>query len=194
VSTTTTTTRFGRRIVGDAARGASRPDIWASDEAAAALGAATGWNRTPAAPSLKSLPPAERLADEWLPSPKPAAAAAGAAPTPSLLALLFSSRGRMRPRDYWLLGSLALTIYILALVALYVSLPPLEALIGALPVSLLYVRIRSCLGTKRWHDRDKSGVWNLIVLLPMFGSLWAFVECGCLDGTPGPNRFGPSPK
>jgi len=190
----TTTTRFGRRSAGAASRGPATPGVWASDEAAAALGAATGWNRTPVTPSLKSLPPAEPLADEWLPSPRPAVAAAGTAPTPGLLALLFSSQGRMRRRDYWLMGSLALTIYILSLVALYVSLPLQPALIVALPISLLYVRIRSCLGTKRWHDRDKSGAWNLIVMLPMFGSLWAFVECGCLDGTPGPNRFGPSPK
>jgi uncharacterized membrane protein YhaH (DUF805 family) len=194
VSTTTTTPRFGRRSAQTASRGPARPDIWASQDAAAALGAATGWNRTPATPSLASLPPAETLADEWLPSPKPAVAVAGAAPPPSLMTLLFSSKGRIRRRDYWLLGSLAITLFALSLVALFVSLPLQQAAIGALPLAVVYIRIRSCLRTKRWHDRDKSGAWSLIALLPMFGSLWAFVECGCLDGTPGPNRFGPSPK
>jgi uncharacterized membrane protein YhaH (DUF805 family) len=24
--------------------------------------------------------------------------------------------------------------------------------------------------------------------------IYLFIECGCLDGTPGPNRYGPSPK
>lgn len=188
---TITTTKFGRRSVASPSGGPARRDIWASDEAAAALGAATGWNRTPAPPSLRSLPPAEPRADEWLPSPRPAAAAA---PAPSLLALLFSSKGRIRRRDYWMVGSLVLTIFILSVAALYLSLPHTQARLCAVPIALTYVRIRSCLGIKRWHDRDKSGVWSLIVLLPMFGSLWAFVECGFIDGTPGANRFGPSPK
>jgi len=193
---TSTLTRFGRRGAGAALRGPAKPDVWASDEAAAALGAATGWNRAPAAPSLKSLPPAEVAVDDWTPSPKPApaAAAASSAPTPSLMALLFSSRGRIRRRDYWLFGSMALTIFALSLVALFVSLPLQQAAICALPVAVIYIRVSSCLRTKRWHDRDKSGIWGLIVMLPMVGSLWAFVECGCLEGTPGPNRFGPPPK
>jgi uncharacterized membrane protein YhaH (DUF805 family) len=189
---TTTTTRFGRRSAQAASRGPAGPDIWASHDAAAALGAATGWNRAPATPSLASLPPAEAMADEWLPSPKPAAAAV--APTPGLMTLLFSSKGRIGRRDYWLLGSLAIVIFALSLVALFVSLPLQPAAIGALPVAVVYIRIRSCLRTKRWHDRDKGAVWNLIALMPMFGSLWAFVECGFLEGTPGPNRFGPPPK
>jgi uncharacterized membrane protein YhaH (DUF805 family) len=47
---------------------------------------------------------------------------------------------------------------------------------------------------KRWHDRDKSGWMVLINLIPIIGWLWTFIECGFLDGTPGPNRYGPSPK
>jgi uncharacterized membrane protein YhaH (DUF805 family) len=46
---------------------------------------------------------------------------------------------------------------------------------------------------KRWHDRDKSGWWSLILLVPVIGSIWALVECGCLPGTEGPNRSGPDP-
>ena len=47
---------------------------------------------------------------------------------------------------------------------------------------------------KRWHDRDKSGWWILITLIPVIGWIWQLIECGFLDGTPGPNRYGPSPK
>ena len=47
---------------------------------------------------------------------------------------------------------------------------------------------------KRFHDRGKSGVWMLIMFVPVVGSLWYFVETGFLAGTPGPNRFGPSPR
>ncbi len=47
---------------------------------------------------------------------------------------------------------------------------------------------------KRWHDRDKSGWWMLINLIPVVGQIWTLIECGFLDGTQGPNRHGPSPK
>jgi uncharacterized membrane protein YhaH (DUF805 family) len=50
------------------------------------------------------------------------------------------------------------------------------------------------LQVKRWHDRDKSGWWVLIAFIPIIGAFWVLIECGFLDGTPGPNRFGPSPK
>jgi uncharacterized membrane protein YhaH (DUF805 family) len=72
-------------------------------------------------------------------------------------------------------------------------------------------------GVKRLHDRDKSGWWILLFWLgpgilvswqtaaPDLGSgfilalaagalgIWAFVELGCLPGTPGPNQYGPDP-
>ena len=43
---------------------------------------------------------------------------------------------------------------------------------------------------KRWHDRNKSGRWVLVNLVPVVGWLWTLVECGFLRGTTGPNRFG----
>ncbi|MBV7329929.1 DUF805 domain-containing protein [Chloroflexi bacterium TSY] len=46
---------------------------------------------------------------------------------------------------------------------------------------------------KRWHDRDKSGWWSLIVLIPIIGVIWMLIEVGFLEGTNGPNRFGPEP-
>ncbi len=44
---------------------------------------------------------------------------------------------------------------------------------------------------KRFHDRDKTGWWVLIGLVPLIGQLWMLIELGFLSGTPGPNRFGP---
>ncbi|MBF9131979.1 DUF805 domain-containing protein [Plantactinospora sp. S1510] len=49
------------------------------------------------------------------------------------------------------------------------------------------------LAVRRLHDTDRSGWWVLIGLIPLVGAivlLVFFVQ----DGTPGPNRFGPSPK
>ena len=63
---------------------------------------------------------------------------------------------------------------------------------GLICVALLWPSL--ALQVKRWHDRDKSGWWVLISFVPIIGALWILIECGFLDGTPGPNRFGPSPK
>lgn len=58
---------------------------------------------------------------------------------------------------------------------------------------ILYLWATYAVTAKRWHDRDKSGWWSLIGLIP-FGSIWMLVECGFLKGTDGPNRFGGHPQ
>jgi uncharacterized membrane protein YhaH (DUF805 family) len=63
---------------------------------------------------------------------------------------------------------------------------PISFVIG---LALLYCSL--AVYAKRWHDRDKSGWWSLILLIPFIGGIWLLVECGCLPGTEGPNRFGP---
>jgi uncharacterized membrane protein YhaH (DUF805 family) len=60
-------------------------------------------------------------------------------------------------------------------------------------VSLLFLYPALAVYTKRWHDRDKSGWWTLIILVPLIGPIWWLVECGFLRGTDGANRFGPDP-
>jgi len=47
---------------------------------------------------------------------------------------------------------------------------------------------------KRWHDRNKSGWWVLINLIPVIGWFWTLIECGFLEGTVGANTYGPDPK
>lgn len=61
----------------------------------------------------------------------------------------------------------------------------ITALVCLYPAFALYA--------KRWHDRDKSGWWSLIILVPIIGGIWFLVECGILEGTRGANRFGPDP-
>ena len=43
---------------------------------------------------------------------------------------------------------------------------------------------------KRAHDRNQSGWMILLNIIPFFN----LINFGILDGTQGPNRFGPSPK
>jgi uncharacterized membrane protein YhaH (DUF805 family) len=188
----TTTSQFGRRGAGLARTAARKPG---ASGASSALQTATGWNRT--APS--DLPPdmieAIAQANRTLSSRGPAIIDRGEmAPAPSLMTMLFSANGRIRRRDYWTFNIAASLCAVLAIVSAFLLLPPMQALLAAVPISLVSLRIRSCLRIKRWHDRDKSSAWVLVGLIPFVGWLWSFVECGVLDGTPGPNRYGLSPK
>ena len=36
---------------------------------------------------------------------------------------------------------------------------------------------------RRWHDRNKSGWWHLVGLIPFIGPLWILGECGLQAGT-----------
>jgi uncharacterized membrane protein YhaH (DUF805 family) len=71
--------------------------------------------------------------------------------------------------------------------------------VGVVPiiVLLLWVPVAAwvslAIQAKRWHDRDKSGWWILICLVPIIGSIWALIETGFLRGTNAPNRFGVDP-
>ncbi|MCD2174579.1 DUF805 domain-containing protein [Rhizobium sp. C4] len=46
---------------------------------------------------------------------------------------------------------------------------------------------------KRVHDRDRSGWFILIQLIPLIGPIWFLIEAYFLKGTTGPNRFGEDP-
>ena len=46
---------------------------------------------------------------------------------------------------------------------------------------------------KRWHDREKSGWWTLILFVPVIGFFWVLIELGMLSGTRGPNQYGSDP-
>ncbi|MBF0560714.1 MAG: DUF805 domain-containing protein [Alphaproteobacteria bacterium] len=50
-----------------------------------------------------------------------------------------------------------------------------------------------CVTIKRYHDRNKSGWWILIQLVPLVGPIWYLIDVGFLRGTSGDNRFGPDP-
>ncbi|WP_274630432.1 DUF805 domain-containing protein [Arvimicrobium flavum] len=63
----------------------------------------------------------------------------------------------------------------------------------SLIVSLASIYLGLALYAKRWHDRDKSGWWSLIVLIPVIGALWILIELGILEGTRGSNRYGSDP-
>ena len=42
---------------------------------------------------------------------------------------------------------------------------------------------------RRWHDRNKSGFWCLINLIPFIGSFWTIIELGMLPSRAEVNEY-----
>ena len=117
-----------------------------------------------------------------------------------IMHLLFSFQGRIRRLHYWLAAiSVGVVVGVIGSVLMSLSgmaqgtpNPIIMALLAVIYLVDLYVGL--ALGAKRCHDRDKSAWFLAIGLIPLIGAIWLFIELGILDGTQGPNRFGPSPK
>ena len=123
--------------------------------------------------------------------------------------LLFSFRGRINRQRFWLslIGVSVVVLIVQAAIFLpYRDLianspmdggqidPALLPLFGGLALlTLVSLWPGLAIYAKRWHDRNKSGWWTLIMLVPLVGPIWFLVETGFLRGTLGPNRFGPDP-
>ena len=104
--------------------------------------------------------------------------------------LLLSAAGRLARTSFWIASA-----GLIGLAALY------EAAFGP--------TLHWLTGSKRLHDRGRSGWWAALVLFALvavwptphgFGALlfslilvWAAIELGVMQGEDGANRFGPSP-
>lgn len=104
---------------------------------------------------------------------------------------LLSFEGRMRRRDYWLY-SIPVLIMVMPTFFYQGGNVVLDSL--ALAISLFAIYASIALNIKRLKDRNKSPWWIVVTFLPLVGPIFALVELGILDGTPGPNQYGPDPK
>jgi uncharacterized membrane protein YhaH (DUF805 family) len=96
--------------------------------------------------------------------------------------------GRARRSEYWWFALFMTVVFIVASAidaALGTSVFTIVTLLGLI-VPAIAVTVR------RLHDTDKRGWWYLLTLIPLGGIV--LLVFTCLDGTPGPNRFGKSPK
>ncbi|HIE08131.1 MAG TPA: DUF805 domain-containing protein [Desulfarculaceae bacterium] len=112
----------------------------------------------------------------------------------NLKALLFSFHGRINRLPYWVV-TLILAVWgglFQQFMGPYGPDHPMTAGPGLVTginfVIVLWIAL--AVQVKRWHDRDKSGWWMLINIVPIIGQIWLFIECGLLRGTAGENRFG----
>jgi uncharacterized membrane protein YhaH (DUF805 family) len=111
--------------------------------------------------------------------------------------LYFSYTGRIGRKAFWLKGVLPLAVAgIIGAIGVVGFVPTLGTLgnldsamtvgysmmcqIVCLPFLLFLIPPALSIQVKRWHDRNKSGWWALIGLIPIIGPVWALAETGFL--------------
>lgn len=103
--------------------------------------------------------------------------------------------GRARRKEYWMFVLFNLIIAIvLGIIDRVVGLQTASGfgmLGGLYALAMLLPSI--AVATRRLHDCDKSGWWQLIALIPLIGGIVLIVWLAT-DGNRGDNRFGPDPK
>jgi len=105
--------------------------------------------------------------------------------------------GRSRRKEFWMfyLGVIIAAV----IIAIVENILGIAGSVGDVtgPLTLLFalgIFIPSlAVQVRRWHDQDKSGWFVLVGLIPLIGGLINLVFM-MLEGTKGPNRFGPDPK
>ncbi|MFL0356036.1 DUF805 domain-containing protein [Erythrobacter sp. GH1-10] len=111
-------------------------------------------------------------------------------------------QGRSRRKEYWMF--VLLQIIVLVIMAVIVGItggldenPSGIGGIVLILMGLIYLGLFFIPGlavtVRRFHDQDKSGWFILLQFIPYVGGLIVFVFM-CLDGTRGPNQYGPDPK
>ena len=104
--------------------------------------------------------------------------------------------GRARRKEYWMYTLFTIIAYIVAMI--------LDNMLGLtfgdlgygylyMGYALLVFLPSLAVSVRRLHDRDLSGWWILIGLVPVIGAILLLVW-SCMEGTQGDNRFGPDPK
>jgi len=114
----------------------------------------------------------------------------------SIANFLFSHKGRISRSTYWLKYFVPyLVIYIVAVVIdKNLGMFDPRTGIGTLSTifSLLALYPSIIISIKRCHDRNRTGWFTLVGLIPLV-NLWYLVEIGFLKGTTGSNKYGPDP-
>ena len=104
-------------------------------------------------------------------------------------AKFFTFHGRIGRGPYW---SISIVGMLIVFASLMLIGSPVSGVVQAIAgiVALASYWMMLAASVKRWHDRDKSGAWIFISLVPFIGGIWAFIETGLMPGTEGQNGYG----
>ena len=109
--------------------------------------------------------------------------------------------GRSQRQEYWMFYLLFVIVYVVCFVIMGLGAPSVDPMTGEISGGSVLSTIGGGLlglfvlgsfipwlavSIRRMHDQDRSGWW---ILCPIANIIFLFI-----DGTPGPNRFGPDPK
>jgi uncharacterized membrane protein YhaH (DUF805 family) len=113
---------------------------------------------------------------------------------PSIGQFLLSPSGRISRSQYWLKWALPVAAIVIVLILLVFAASDDPRLITfIIPIVELIVLWPSiAILIKRSHDRNRSG-WFILLFLVPFLNFWPFIELLFMRGTIGSNRFGPDP-
>ncbi len=104
---------------------------------------------------------------------------------------LLSLDGRIHRSAFWLKFQLP-AMFVSVIFSILDALAGLNGLLSALYLlAILWPSI--AVGVKRLHDRNRSGWFLLLSLIPVLGQIWYLIDVGIMRGTEGENRFGPDP-
>lgn len=96
--------------------------------------------------------------------------------------------GRARRKEYWM--------YILFYLIFYIVLSVIDAALGTLLLTSLFslaLLIPSIsIAARRLHDTGRSGWWQLLVLIPLLGSIVLIIFL--VQDSHDENIYGPNPK
>ena len=106
----------------------------------------------------------------------------------TLKQIFFSFEGRVSRKVFWLY-LLAAFVPMAVIYGIAAAISDTLGMIVGIPLYIVFIWVSIAIQVKRWHDRNKSGWWVLLGLVPI-GNIWAFIETGFLRGTVGANNFG----
>lgn len=116
-----------------------------------------------------------------------------ALPTKQLIWLFFSFSGRISRAAYFLAGMLMMIAVVFITYRMVLAEERgagsafWEAILTVVLLASLWAQ--AALGTKRFHDLGKPGLFAAVLFVPFFNFI-AFVALCLLPGQPGPNHFG----
>jgi uncharacterized membrane protein YhaH (DUF805 family) len=111
--------------------------------------------------------------------------------------------GRSRRKEYWMFVLFQILLLVPLMLVFFMTTDwtaadgdPFGSILGASLIvlfALVFFIPGLAVQVRRFHDQDKSGWFILLGFIPYLGGLILLVFM-CIEGTRGPNRFGPDPK
>lgn len=116
--------------------------------------------------------------------------------------LFLKLNGRIGRRTFWI--SIIILLVAQILITIILQLMGLSRInedgtqniyfwVSLLIVLTIFLWPIMCVSTKRYHDRGRSGWWQLVLLIPVGGLVVFIIDAGFLRGVRGRNRYGADP-